>query len=95
MSGGRVTSTSFTLAPSPPSNQCTSLGATPYSSSRMPRIHTAAVMWYLGTPTRWPARSRGSRMPASSPTKIDEWRKLNEGKTGMATGGSPRPRSTV
>jgi hypothetical protein len=52
-------------------------------------------MWYFGTPTRLPARSLGVAIPALAPMKIDEWRKLNDGKTGTATSGSPRPRSTV
>ena len=72
-----------------------SFGATPYSSSSSPRIHTAAVMWYFGTPTRLPRRSLGSRMPALSPMKIDEWRNICDGKTGMAIIGSPRPRRIV
>jgi hypothetical protein len=31
----------------------------------MPRIHTTAVIWYSGSPTRLPLRSAGVRMPAS------------------------------
>ncbi len=92
---GSVTSTSFTAAPSPPSNQWRSPGATPYSSSRMPRTHTAAVMWYFGTPTRLPTRSRGSWIPAPSRTQIAECRNANDGNTGMATRGSPRARRMV
>ena len=32
-------------------------GLTPYSCSKMPRIHTSAVSWYSGTPTSLPLRS--------------------------------------
>jgi len=63
MEGGNAWSTSFTLAASPPSNQSMSCGFTPYSSWSMPRIQTAAVMWNLGTPARFPFRSSGFWMP--------------------------------
>ena len=58
-----------------------------YSSLRMPRIHTQAVSWYSGLPTRFPIRSFGSRMPLWRLMKMQEWRKYREGKTGMATNG--------
>ena len=51
----------------------------------MPRIHTGAVIWYSGVPTRLPIRSFGSRMPLAECTKMHEWRKDRDGKTGMAT----------
>jgi len=50
----------------------------------MPRIQTGAVIWYSGTPTRLPMRSLGSRMPLLAETKMQEWRKNRDGKTGMA-----------
>ena len=51
----------------------------------MPRIQTGAVIWYSGTPNRLPIRSFGSRMPLWAETKMQEWRKKRDGKTGMAT----------
>ena len=48
---------------------------TPWSSDRMPRIHTGAVIWYSGTPMRLPFRSSGLRMPLFAETKMQEWRK--------------------
>ena len=53
----------------------------------MPRIQTGAVIWYSGFPTRLPIRSFGSRMPRLALTKMHEWRKNRDGKTGMATNG--------
>jgi hypothetical protein len=50
----------------------------------MPRIQTGAVIWYSGTPKRLPTRSFGSRMPLFAETKMQEWRKKRDGKTGMA-----------
>ena len=50
----------------------------------MPRIQTGAVIWYSGTPTRLPFRSCGLRMPLFGLTKMHEWRKKRDGKTGMA-----------
>ena len=58
----------------------------------MPWIHTGAVIWYSGTPTRLPFRSSGFLMPLFAETKMQEWRKQREGKAGMAmNGGSARP----
>ncbi len=57
--GGRLSGT-FSSRPgssSPPVKYSTLVGSTPYSSCRMPRIHTGAVSWYSGTPMRLPARS--------------------------------------
>ena len=53
----------------------------------MPRIHTGAVIWYSGTPTRLPFRSSARRMPLFAEMKMHEWRKKREGKTGMAMNG--------
>jgi hypothetical protein len=50
----------------------------------MPLIHTAAVIWYSGTPTRRPIRSFGCSIPESVLTKMNECRKNLEGKTGKA-----------
>ena len=62
----------------------------------MPRIQTGAVIWYSGTPTRLPMRSFGSRMPLCAETKMHEWRKSRDGKTGIAmNGGSSRDSDTV
>jgi len=71
----------------PPLNQRTVSRFTPYSCCRRPRIHTAAVWLYSGTPTRLPSRSLGSRIPAAVFTKIKPWRKAREGNTGSATNG--------
>ena len=43
-----------------------------------------AVMPHSGTPTRLPARSSGFFTLPSARTKIDEWRKMRDGNTGMA-----------
>src|SRR3954462_4318775 len=48
----------------------------------MPRIHTGAVIWYSGTPTRLPLRSSGLRIPLFAETKMQEWRKKGDGETG-------------
>src|SRR5215467_1432680 len=62
----------------------------------MPRAHTAAVIWYSGTPTRLPRRSSGLRTPEPSWTKMHDCRKKRDGKTGIATRSSaPRPRRTT
>ena len=57
---------------SPPVRHCTSCARTPYSSCRIPRIHTGAVIWYSGTPILLPASSFGSRMPLFVETKMHE-----------------------
>jgi ABC-type Fe3+ transport system permease subunit len=44
---------------SPPLRQLMSCGRTPYSSCRMPRTQTLAVIWYSGSPTALPFRSCG------------------------------------
>jgi len=59
-------------------------GSTPYSSCRIPRIHTGAVIWNSGTPILLPARSFGSRMPLFVETKMHECRKKRDGNTGIA-----------
>jgi hypothetical protein len=65
--------------------------STPYSSCRIPRIHTAAVWLYSGTPTRLPSRSLGCSMPLSRFTNTNPCRNMREGNTGRATKGkSPR-----
>src|SRR5215472_15662336 len=62
----------------------------------MPRAHTAAVIWYSGTPTRLPRRSSGLWTPEPSWTKMHDCRKKRDGKTGIATRSSaPRPRRTT
>jgi hypothetical protein len=53
----------------------------------MPRIHTGAVIWYSGTPMRLPLSCSGLVMPLFAETKMHEWRKKREGKTGMAMNG--------
>src|SRR6267378_872085 len=53
----------------------------------MPRIHTGAVIWYSGTPTRLPFKSSGRRMPLFAETKMHEWRKKRDGNTGIAMNG--------
>lgn len=53
----------------------------------MPRIHTAAGIWYSGVPTFRPMRSFASEMPQPAFTKIQEWRNIRDGKTGMAMNG--------
>ena len=61
----------------------------------MPRIQVGAVIWYSGTPMRFPTRSAGLRIPLFAETKMQEWRKNREGNTGMAMKGeSPRPTDT-
>ena len=47
-------------------NQLTSYCDTPKSCSRVPRSQTDAVIWYSGTPTRFPFRSSGPLMPEST-----------------------------
>ena len=49
----------------PPERQLMSVGFTPYSSWRMPRIQTTAVIWYSGRPIVLPFKSCGVRMPRS------------------------------
>src|SRR5712691_3762490 len=53
---------------------CMSFGATPNSCSSTPRVQSAAVCWYSGTPTRRPFRSAGRSMPESLPTRISAWK---------------------
>ncbi len=80
-------SPSFSSRPgssSPPVQYSQPAGSTPYSSCRMPRIHTGAVIWYSGTPILRPASSFGSRMPLFAETKMHECRKKRDGNTGMA-----------
>src|SRR5262249_46639040 len=50
---------------SPPRRQLMSLGLTPYSSVRIPRTQTLAVIWYSGTPRVRPLRSAGRGVPRS------------------------------
>ena len=50
-----------------------SLGATPNSFSRTPRVHSAEVCTYSGTPTRLPLRSAGLSILASLRTKMPVW----------------------
>ena len=86
------TSASFSGRPgdsSPPVTYVTLSGSTPYSSARIPRIHTLAVNWYSGHPKRLPRRSDGSRMPLRSWTQMLAWRNIRDGNTGIATNGSP------
>jgi hypothetical protein len=59
----------------------------------MPRIHTGAVIWYSGTPTRRPFSSPGLRMPLLAETKMHEWRKNRDGKAGSAMKGGSSPSS--
>ncbi len=74
----------------------TAAGSMPYSSCRMPRIQTGAVIWYSGTPMRLPIRSLGSLMPLLADTKTQECRKNRDGNTGMAMkAGSSRCSDTV
>src|SRR4030042_2957325 len=81
---------------SPPIQYSTEVGATPYSSERIPRIHTSAVSWYSGLPTRLPIRSFGSRMLLLADTKIEAWRNTRDGNTGIAINdGSFRKSETV
>ena len=58
ISAGRLSGTrgSRPGCSSPPLRHFTSAARTPYSSCRMPRIHTAAVIWYSGTPTTLPTQ---------------------------------------
>jgi hypothetical protein len=97
-SGGK-SSAIFSSRPgcsSPPVQYSTAAGATPYSSERIPRIHTGAVIWYSGLPTRLPIRSFGSRTPLFADTKIEAWRNIRDGNTGIAIkGGSSRNSETV
>ena len=72
---------------SPPVQYSTVVGATPYSSERIPRIHTCAVNLYSGLPTRLPIRSFGSRTPLFVETKIPLWRNDRDGKIGIAIKG--------
>src|SRR2546427_400702 len=44
---------------------CMSFGATPNSCSSTPRVQSAAVCWYSGTPTRRPFRAAGRSMAES------------------------------
>jgi hypothetical protein len=53
-------------------------------SARMPRIHTPAVISYSGVPTTRPRSCSGAVIPESRLTKIDPWRNVREGKTGIA-----------
>ena len=61
---------------------CMSFGATPNSCSSTPRVQSAAVCWYSGTPTRRPFRSAGRSMPESLPTRISAWKNFLVVKTG-------------
>src|SRR5436190_110835 len=53
--------------------QIRSSGATPNSCCITPRVHSAAVCWYSGTPTRLPLRSAGCSTPASVRTRKPVW----------------------
>lgn len=64
----------------------------------MPRIHTQAVSWNSGVPTRLPRRSSGPVMPESAWQYSAPCRNMREVKTGRATKGegsvpSPRDRT--
>ena len=50
-----------------------SLGATPNSFSSTPRVHSAEVCMYSGTPMRLPFRSAGLSMLASLRTEMPVW----------------------
>jgi len=54
----------------------------------MSRIHTPAVSWYSGLPTRLPTRSSGRSIPDAPLTKMPPWRDIREVKTGSATKGA-------
>src|SRR2546422_586111 len=64
---------------------CMSFGATPNSCSSTPRVQSAAVCWYSGTPTRRPFRSAGRSMPESLLTRISAWKNFLVVKTGRPT----------
>ena len=70
-----------------------SLNDTPYSSSRMPRIHSSAVACQFLSPTVLPARSLGSRMPLWALMKTKPWRNRRWRNTGMAVRSSASPLS--
>src|SRR6267142_2665391 len=53
----------------------------------MPRIHTGALIWYSGTPTRLPFSSSGRRTPPLAEMKMHEWRKKRDGNAGIAMNG--------
>ena len=50
-----------------------SLGAMPNSLSSTPRVQSAEVCMYSGTPTRLPLRSAGLSIFASLRTKMPVW----------------------
>src|SRR6266566_7387025 len=64
---------------------CMSFGATPNSCSSTPRVHSAAVCWYSGTPTRRPFRSPGRSIPESLLTRISAWKNFLVVKIGRPT----------
>src|SRR5467141_5314687 len=64
---------------------CMSFGATPNSCSSTPRVQSAAVCWYSGTPTRRPFRSPGRSIPESLLTRISEWKNFLVVKIGKPT----------
>src|SRR6266568_3788005 len=63
---------------------CMSFGATPNSCSSTPRVQSAAVCWYSGTPTRRPFRSPGRSIPESLLTRISAWKNFLVVKIGKA-----------
>src|SRR6266581_3533234 len=64
---------------------CMSFGATPNSCSSTPRVQSAAVCWYSGTPTRRPFRSPGRSIPESLLTRISAWKNFLVVKIGRPT----------
>lgn len=64
--------------------QVMSCAVTPNSCCSAARVHSAAVCWYSGTPTRLPFRSAGSRIPALALTYMPVWKNRRVVKTGMA-----------